>query len=529
MNNRTFILIVILGILLRLFVVLRTEFPMNQGGMFYVMTQDLINNGFKLPVYTTYNFSSIPFAYSPLGFYVTGFLHVITNVSILSLMKGIPFVFSMATVLVYYVFSKRVLGSTQAALTAMLLYIFSVSGYISQVEGASITRAPALTFGLLSLIAAFDMYRHKKAHAPALTAVYLGITALFHLETAVFVVYSIAALYMVYSRTVRGGIDTIVTGVGALVVTMPWWVSVILNHGLAPFMAALRSSPWNMMGGLDLQQISLMRYFVNPLFDPFPSLAVLGGIACIVKRQWFLPVWFLVLFFTASRLFFTTTGIIPLGMMAGYALAVIILPMIRKSVTAVSWHGVYLSAFYLRVGIYMVSIGFLLFCFLTNFWHPFGPFQALSSQQRQAMGWVAQNTPQSARFVVLTPVPSWAWFLDPVSEWFPALAGRHNMLTIQAYEWVPGFSRRIASIEQVKRCGLADLVCLEDALESQGMEPEYLYLSKPFQIEPDSASCCALLTASLASSPDYQLVYDGPGAAVWQKTGNAMASRTRSK
>ena len=53
-------------------------------------------------------------------------------------------------------------------------------------------------------------------------------------------------------------------------------------------------------------------------------------------------------------------------------------------------------------------------------------------QERDAMGWVAQNTPQASRFLVLTGESS---LTDPLSEWFPALTGRVSLVTVQGHEW----------------------------------------------------------------------------------------------
>ena len=66
-----------LSILIRIFPETLTSFPINDGGMFMVMARELRLNGFALPAYTSYNNFNIPFAYPPLGLYVTGFLSVL--------------------------------------------------------------------------------------------------------------------------------------------------------------------------------------------------------------------------------------------------------------------------------------------------------------------------------------------------------------------------------------------------------------------------------------------------------------------
>lgn len=60
------------GLVVRLSYVLAWDFPLNDGGMFFVMTRDLISAGLGMPPTTTYNDLSIPFAYPPLGFRAPG-------------------------------------------------------------------------------------------------------------------------------------------------------------------------------------------------------------------------------------------------------------------------------------------------------------------------------------------------------------------------------------------------------------------------------------------------------------------------
>lgn len=41
-----------LGIYLRFMLVARTDFPLNDGGLFYLMTRELMDAGFRLPAFT---------------------------------------------------------------------------------------------------------------------------------------------------------------------------------------------------------------------------------------------------------------------------------------------------------------------------------------------------------------------------------------------------------------------------------------------------------------------------------------------
>src|SRR4030095_12722187 len=58
-----------LGTIVRCAPTLMAGFPLNDGGMFLDMIRDLRVSEYILPYTTSYNFSNIPYAYPPLGFY----------------------------------------------------------------------------------------------------------------------------------------------------------------------------------------------------------------------------------------------------------------------------------------------------------------------------------------------------------------------------------------------------------------------------------------------------------------------------
>ena len=49
-------------------------FPLNDGGMFYAMVEDLRAAGYALPAETSYNGGDIPYVYPPFSFYVAAVL-----------------------------------------------------------------------------------------------------------------------------------------------------------------------------------------------------------------------------------------------------------------------------------------------------------------------------------------------------------------------------------------------------------------------------------------------------------------------
>jgi hypothetical protein len=50
----------LMGIFVRFLPVFLSHFPLNDGGLFYTMAQDLLDHNFALPFYPSYNGSTIP-------------------------------------------------------------------------------------------------------------------------------------------------------------------------------------------------------------------------------------------------------------------------------------------------------------------------------------------------------------------------------------------------------------------------------------------------------------------------------------
>src|SRR5919204_6989211 len=71
----------------------RSNFPLNDGGLFVAMSQDVLANHFALPAVTSYNAADrIPFGYPPLAFYIVAGLHALLGTDLLTLARWVPLV-----------------------------------------------------------------------------------------------------------------------------------------------------------------------------------------------------------------------------------------------------------------------------------------------------------------------------------------------------------------------------------------------------------------------------------------------------
>ena len=80
---------------------LGADFPLTDGGLFLVVIEAIRGGRYQLPSTVNYNGMDLPFAYPPLGFYLAAFTADLTEASPLDLLRYIPLVASVATLLAF--------------------------------------------------------------------------------------------------------------------------------------------------------------------------------------------------------------------------------------------------------------------------------------------------------------------------------------------------------------------------------------------------------------------------------------------
>jgi len=112
------------------------------------------------------------------------------------------------------------------------------------------------------------------------------------------------------------------------------------------------------------------------------------------------------------------------------------------------------------------------------------------------------------------------WAVDKTSEWFPVIAQRHSVGTVQGSEWLPdrAFARMQKSSKNLRQCAGEIADCLEAWSRTTGTTFTHVYVPQP-PLPPAEAYrlCCKLLIASLSGNPRYRLVYGGPGAYIFER------------
>ena len=505
------VLAVVLGLGIRLYYVLSSDFPLNDGGLFYAMARDIQHAQYSLPSYTSYNTESIPFAYPPLFVYVLALLDDITPLSPFDILRFLPLILSVATILAFYVLAKAMLPWRAGVAASVIVFATIQNGFEWHIMGGGVTRAPALLFSLVAIYHAYQLYKIGGRTHLAAAAVFAGLAVLTHPD--LFVAVGIGLLFLVYGRSRRGVRDTILIAIGVAAMTAPWWGSVIARHGADVLLATGESR--TQQGWTD--SILPWRDFLTLPFTKQPLLnwpgvvAVLGAGAAIATGQFFLPLW-LVAEVLAEPHQAPNFIHVPVALLIGFAVGGVIAPAWRGfsaepprdagtsgAETATPPRAPREHRSHLWLGASLL-VGYALTVGLFSAFNEPGQLdhmRGLDRDRRELFGWIDTNTPPGSPFLIVSGLP---WWGDRISEWFPALTRGHSLFTAQGSEWLgDAFTQRIAGHDALQGCGQKAVECLDQVARAHDVRFRYVYV--------DSA-CCASLADSLRHSAGYQVIYE---------------------
>ena len=469
--------------MIRLAAPLSSVMPINDGGLFYTMIEDLVTNHYRLPLTTTYNQAQIPFAYPPLALYAYALIMDLTGLSLLDLLRVLPTLISILTIPAFYVLAKEILDSKVALLLAVAAFAFIPRSYIWLIMGGGATRALGYLFALLAIRQTYRLFRsgHLKDALPAILL--SSLVVLSHPEAAFHTLLSSLFFYVWKDRSKTGFLHSLLVAGGVFITTAPWWLMVTIRHGLDTLAApAIAVSQDNISLLMRLFNLFIFRLTEEPFLNLFGVLGLIGIFILLAKRQFFIPIWLFILYIIEPRSA-PLYMMIPLAMGFGYGMEKIILPRLsgldalhgsNQGETTGSDRNLLLEG-----QIAKIFIGFLFaYGVMSNYYtgsQMLSKF-TLNDQDRDALAW-AQTTSTDSRFLVITQEKA---LLDPSSDWFPALAGRTSVGTVYGYEWVSDgqFDYRLTRARALQNCATQGISCLDMWQREYGETYDYVYIRK---------------------------------------------------
>ncbi|HEU4758434.1 MAG TPA: hypothetical protein VFT91_00495 [Dehalococcoidia bacterium] len=569
-----------IGFLVRLAHVLPAGFPLNDGGLFYVMVQDLQHAHYVLPAHTSYNGADIPFAYPPLPFHIAALLASVGPWSLQDVFRFLPLVFSTLTIPAFFLLSRSMLPSRFMAIVAVFAFALLPRSFNWEIVGGGLTRSLGFLLALLALHQGYLLYTRRRTRFVLTTAALASLAILSHLEMGWLVAYSLALFLVAFGRDARSVRHSVLLAALVLVMTAPWWATVIARYGAGPLLSAAQAGghTWYSWG---LARLIRFDFTEEPFLPLLAALGLLGVLACLADRRFLLPAWLAAMFILDPRKA-STNAMVPLAMLIAIGVTSVLLrrpnsgaddegagmpdpvrgawpPLVSTFSLLAAWLAAMLvvdprrglTSAMVLLGM-LVAVGLVANALLPRTgkgtdddpdgsawprrelrgpWPPLAlglllvyaavsaigtsanassPLHALSPGNREAMAWVAADTAPTSRFLVVKGSGS-PW-TDAASEWFPALAQRVSVATVQGYEWLGKgeYERQQARYEGLQMCARRSAGCLRAWARKEGAVFTHVYLPKG-----EGGDCCAPLRRSLRASPLYRLVYDGPGATVF--------------
>lgn len=521
--NLIFVLAIFLGAFMRFNSTLLAGFAINDGGMFAVMIDDLKASRYLLPAFTTYNHLNIPFAYPPLGFYLGRIASDLFGWSAAQALRWVPAFFASLSVPAFYLLARRLLKNKYYAAISTLFFALMPRALSWYVMGGGLTRSPGQLFMLLTLATVVRLYEENRRIDIFLAGLFGGLAVMSHPEAAVHTFVSALFLWIMLSRKGTGFINSISVGVMVLVVSVPWWATVIHYHGLDPLLKGAATG----QKALAVFHLLFFVFTEEPYATVIAVLGLIGIAHRLLHRDYLLPLWMAIPFFVEGR---SAAGpaAIPLAMLAAIGLvdvifaglgilgarsAAMLTPESAEKETKVSDP---VSPAERNIFIYV-----LLYLIFSAYQFGLGLSSAtLYPPDQEAMTWVRDHTPDSSRFLVLTGTSSVS--CDSVLEWFPALTGRQSIFTVQGTEWTqgPNFNAYVTSTYAAQKCLTSgEASCLDAAVSRSAYD--FIYVSKILRVD----NCVPLVPQKtfpaflehMSADPSFQTVYETDEVVIFGK------------
>jgi len=498
-------LALLLGGIVRFAPVAMAGFPVNDGGMFYVMVEELQASHFLLPAFTQYNLADIPYAYPPFGLYASALTSSLLRIPTLDVVRWLPPLVSTLSLLAFYLLADEILDSRIQAALATIFYGLVPDSFGWAIMGGGITRSFGLLFLFLTIAFANRLFTRTSSLHAALTATFGALAFLSHPETGLQAAAACILLWFFRGCSIRTLFWSAAVAFGVAALTASWWGTVLAHHGLAPFQSAIQTSD---NGAFHLAKLLTLQLGDGVFFSLTVALGLVGLLAVLARRNFLLPIWLVVPFFVDPR---SAGGMafIPMSMLAAYGFDQMLAPAL---LSLRQREGAWLTDHFVTLSFFVIAF----YLFFSSGIFGFGLASAsLSAADRETIAWVDANIPPGSDFSLLTGEQY--SMKDPFQEWFPALTEQHSQTTLQGLEWTldADFFPFYGELVALQHC--ADARCIEAWDERTGLEHQYLLIKVlPEESNSPVRAALALLLNSVRDSSQYELIYETGNAVIFK-------------
>jgi hypothetical protein len=507
-NQSDFVLFALLGAIflgafIRLYPAFISDFPINDGGLFYRFVLELQKQAYRLPLTSAYNHVQIPYVYPPLSFYLAGLTNSILRIPLLDIIRWLPAVVSVSTIPVFYFLAREVLKSEFQAILAVYCFAFLPTAFDFMVVGGGLSRSFGFLFSILTLQQEIRMLHSNRFVYTLGTGVFAALTVLSHPVAAWFTFFSAAIIWLFEGRSKQAIIQAAAVIVIGAAFSAPWWSTILLRFGPQVLFSAFQAGQLN---NYNILAVFLFIHTNEPLLDLEAVLALFGFFACLKNKQFFAPIWLVVVFLLEPRLS-ATYAVMPTALLAAIGLDSIIQAIFSVNSTDENTGNHRLNNTGRLLLLYLFIYG-MIAAFIA------APHSHLNQAERQAISWIQSSLPQGQSFLVVSGITSAGD--DYVSEWLPALTDQVSLATPQGSEWLPGdvFRQRWIEHDSLQACFYRDGTCLDQWAEHIQSSYEYVLVT------PNENGEVGALPAFLDKNHNFQVVYAWDGVEIYRHNSN---------
>jgi hypothetical protein len=496
------LVVILIGIFLRFIPGFQAGFPLNDGGMFLSMIRDLQTNHFILPYVTSYNLSGIPFAYPPLGIYIAAFISSLLKISAIDLLRWLPAIVSAFIIPVFYWLSLQIFVNRTKSLFAVTFLVFLPGSFDWLIMGGGLTRSLGILFFLLAVGCVLRLFRDSDNRFIWPSILFCSLAVLSHPEVGLQTAGICFLLWVVFGRNLAGTKNALLVILGTVIMTSPWWLTILVRHGAAPFESAVQT------GVREKLLASLFNSFfsVQGGLPILPILTLLGLFMVLRRREFFLVGWAFFPFFLDPR------NAPAVAIYAFILLASEGAYFLYAQLDRIDFNSFKDGSQAQRYGFYVINTIFILFVtFLV--WVSFRSAWnfsrvSLSEADRKTMEWIKGNTPEYAPFLLLTNSGQVSPMVDAYQEWFPALAERHSQNTLQGLEWTIGPEFYGYSLKLMELQSCEDVACVQNWTSENNIQINYV-LVRPKRVSPE-------LVDSILLNESFHVIYQTDDVVVYE-------------
>ncbi len=302
------LLVFTVGIAFRVYALFAVGFdePFDLGGLFYQMSLEIADNGFAMPVSIPYYYpGGLPFAYPPLAFYIQAVLISLLSPRLFVTINLLPALFSVMSLFVFLLLAKEIFCERWLSLAALFIFAILPLAVTEQVQAMGLAESLGTGMLILYTLALVHAVRQPNMQhwlVAGFTLALCVVSSPGSLYAAVLIslLFACVVIYTnIKQRDPRGVLGLVIISLSGLILTAPYWLSVISNHGIGILIGAFTGQNSNLFSEIKTNLLAFRLIWATPLWNGLFLISL--GLILMRRRYLLLLYTFLLLVIIRER------------------------------------------------------------------------------------------------------------------------------------------------------------------------------------------------------------------------------------